>query len=52
MLRVGDDDTDCFRSIHRRTTADRDDEICARFLADLYAMLDVFNGRIRLDIGV
>ena len=51
-FRVGVDDTDRFRGIHRRASADRDDAVCTCFRKCLDTGLDVFDRRVRLDVGI
>ena len=51
-LRVCDDDTDGFGSIHGRTAADCDQIISAGCLESFYAVFYVFDGRVWFDVAV
>ena len=49
-FRVCNDDTDCFGSIHRRTTTDRNQIICTGILECLNTVLYVLNCWIGFDV--
>ena len=51
-FRIGNDDTDCFCSIHGRTAADGDDIICFGIFKCLNTMFYIVDGRVRLDIRI
>ena len=51
-LRVLDDDADGLGSIHGGAAADRDDHVSAGCLEGGNAVLDVLDGRVRLDLGI
>ena len=51
-FRVCDDDTDCFGSIHRRTTTDCNDVICISFLECFYSVLYIFDCWVCFDIRI
>ena len=51
-LRIGDDDADGLGRVHGGSAADRDDGIRTGLLECLYSVLDIFDGRIRLDVRI
>ena len=51
-FRICDDDTDCFRGVHRRTTTNCDNIICSGFLERFYTMLYILDRWICFDIRI
>ena len=51
-LRICNDNSDCFGSIHGRSSANCDKIICTGFFECLYTMLYVFNGWVCFDIRI
>ena len=51
-FRIGDDDADGLRGVHGRAAADGDDGVRAAGFERRHTVLDVFNGRVRLDAGI
>ena len=51
-FRIGDDNTDGFGSIHRRSTTDSNDKVSTSLLAGLYSRGHILNGRVRFDIRI
>ena len=51
-LRVCDDDTDCFCSIHRGTTTDCNDIICTGILECSHTILYILDSWVRFDVRI
>ena len=51
-FRIGNDDTDCFGCIHRRSSADCDNIISSRFLKCLNSVLYILNRRIWFNVRI
>ena len=49
-LRVVDDDADSLCGVHGRAAADGDHAVCTAVLKSLNAVLNILNGRVRLDV--